>query len=105
MRREKMVLGLGPGSKRVDGSQDDVVFWDDEKDLAETTEWHHEIKHLGWDISTFVAKLKTGEYIFGDAHSSMCGRVVEYSTFWGYITEEADDLEKQAKFLRCLTEL
>ena len=76
MQRERMVLGLGPNSKRYDGSQDDVIIWDDSDDVKQTTEFYHELPVLGWDCTQMYARLKTGEYVIGDAHGSMCGTVV-----------------------------
>ena len=104
MRREKMVLGLDSNSIRSDGSQDEVVSWDDEEDLAETTEWHRKIWHLGWNIPTFIALLKTGEYVIGDAHSDRCGAVFSRECFYNFIMEEISDLTEEIKLLNGIKE-
>ena len=80
MQRERMVLGLGPNSKRRDGSQDEVITWEDDEDVKQTTEFYRELLVLGWDCKQMYAKLKTGEYVVGGVHA-MRGIVVSKSEF------------------------
>lgn len=102
MKREKMVLGLGPGSKRIDGSQDEVVMWSDRKDAIETTSFFRELSTPGWDVPTVYARLKTGEYVIGDGHSSMCGTIVTENEFAASVNRRIAILEADKEMYKSL---
>src|SRR3990167_10904951 len=99
MNKERTVLGLGKNGKRLDGSQDTVVFWDDLKDIRDTTEFYEEITTPNWDIPTVYARLLTCEYVVGSGHSTKCGTVVSKAVFHRSLSRDLAEANAGAKHL------
>ena len=87
MKRYKGVLGHDPGSRLPDGTQEEIVSWDTMKDAAATTKFYYELLAIGCDTPIVHAKLKTGEYVLGDGHSRLCGKIVTEKEFRASLEE------------------
>ena len=105
MKIEKGVLGLGVGSKRSDGTQDEIVTWENKQDIKDTAEFYFEMKISGWDIPLVYAKTNNGKYVIGDAHSIMCGVVVSKEFFCKAILNKLNDLDSVAEKYKKILEL